>query len=46
MIDDYKYMYLYTPYIYKAYINTYTYNHQSYKAFRIGLYLRGLLFMC
>lgn len=33
-------------YIYKAYINTYTYNHQSYKAFRIGLYLRGLLFMC
>lgn len=35
-----------SSYIYKAYINTYTYNHQSYKAFRIGLYLRGLLFMC
>lgn len=33
-------------YIYKAYINTYTYNHQSYKAFKVGFYLRGLLFVC
>lgn len=29
-----------------AYINTYTYNHQSYKAFKVGFYLRSLLFVC